>query len=296
MNPFKNRPLLFISLIIYTFLLTAILLYFRFPAEDIKLFCQTRLTQLLPGSQCTISALRYKFPLGVKVETIHFTEKEDKGKTLFIIDQAFIRPKLTAPLSEFHITCTAYKGEHDFSILINRSEQKYSLANIHLLHLDIGKIPILRKTFNRDITGLLSGNGNFHSTWNNKKLLHNGQGNLTIDKGSFSLLFPILSLSKIDLKELQTHFTLQKDRIQFNKGHFQGKELKGEFSGNLTLATPFKLSAFTINGALEPLAPLLKTSKYTQNMVIQLKRQHNRSTLPFLLEGSVQRPRFKFDI
>lgn len=295
MNPFRNKPLLFCSLILYTFLLTAALLYFRFPAEDFKLFCQNKLSQLLPETQCSIADVRYKFPLGLAVETIHFKDKQKMPQTLFTVDQAFIRPKLASFLSQFHVAFTAYDGKHDFSVLINKAEQTFSLEDIRLAHLNLAKIPFLEKAFKRDITGSLSGNATFHFTWNNEKPMRSGQGNLRIDKGSFSLLFPILSLKKTDIEEFKTDFTLQEDRILLSKGYFQGKELRGKFGGNIILQTPFKLSEFDCNGSLEPLPPLLKKSKYAQNMVIQLKKQHNRATLPFLLQGNVQRPRFTFD-
>lgn len=295
MNPFRNRPLLFCSLILYTLLLTAALLYFRFPAEDFKLFCQNKLSQLLPETQCTIADLQYKFPLGMELQTIHFKNKQKPSQILFTVDQALIRPKLTPSLSQFHVAFTAYDGKHDFSVRVNKSEQTFSLEGIRLSHLNLAAIPFLGESFNREITGSLSGTATFYSSWNNKKPMRSGQGTLKIDKGSFRLLFPILSLKEIDLEEFKTDFTLQKDRIQLSKGHFQGKELKGEFGGDLTLRTPFKLSEFACNGSLEPLPPLLKKSKYAQNMVIQLKKQHNRATLPFLLQGNVQRPRFKFD-
>lgn len=295
MNPFKNRPLLFCSLILYTFLLTAALLYYRFPAEDFKLFCQNKLSQLLPETQCTIADFRYKFPLGMELQKIHFKDKQKTSQILFTVDQALIRPKQLSSLSQFHVAFTAYDGKHDFSVLINKSEQTFSLENIRLSHLNLAKMPFLREAFNREITGSLSGKATFRSTWNNEKPIRSGQGNIKIDKGSFSLLFPILSLKEIDLEEFKTDFTLQKDRIQLSNGHFHGKELKGEFGGDLTLRTPFKLSEFACNGTLEPLPPLLKKSKYAQNMVIQLKKQHNRVTLPYLLQGTVQQPRFKFD-
>lgn len=296
MNPFKNRPLLLFSLIFYTFILTGALLYLRFPTDDFKLFCQNKLTQLLPGTQCTIDNLRYKFPFGIEIQTIHFKDQQKKKQTFFTIDKALIHPALTSPASQFHVSFSAYEGKHDFSILTNRSEQKLTLKDVHLDHLNIARIPFLQTTFNRELTGFLSGEATFNFSWDNKKRMNSdGQGNITIEEGSFGLLFPILSLKKIDLKELQSNFIIQKDLLKLSKGNFQGNELKGEFAGDLTLKSPFIQSEFAFQGTLEPLPPLLKKSKYAQNMLITLKRQHNRTTLPFLLQGNVERPRFKFD-
>lgn len=295
MNPFKNRPLLFCGLILYTLLLCAALLYIRFPAEQFKLFCQTKLEQLLPGTRCSIGELRYKFPVAMEISTLNFHDKQKKSQTLFSLDQITIRPELSAFYSRFHVTIKAYSEEHDFSVFVNRSKQEVTLYDIHLLRLELTKFPFLKETFSREISGFLSASGMYTSSWNTGKQIITGQGNMFIENGNFSLLFPILSLKKIDLEELNTDFVLRKDRIQFTKGHFRGKELKGVFAGDITLRTPFAHSEFAFNGALEPLPPLLKKSTYAQNMVIQLKKRHNRSTLPFLLQGNIQKPRFKFD-
>jgi type II secretion system protein N len=295
MNPFRNRPFLFLGLILYTLLVTASLLYFRFPAEKFKLFCQTELEQLLPGTSCTIAELSYKFPLRVEAGEIKVNDRLGKKEILCTIDQTTIRPKLKALKPHFHVTIEAGGGKHEFSLLLQQNAKKFSMEDIQLSNLDLASMPFIHKTFGRKITGSLSGNGTYNGTWTEGNYTADGKGSIRVEKGSFSLLFPILSLKKIDLKKFTTELVLQENRLHLNKASFQGKELKGDFSGDLALQSPIKRSKFSIKGALEPLPPLLKKSKYAQNMVIQLKRKHNRSTLPFLLQGSVERPKFKFD-
>ncbi len=295
MNPFKNRIMLFCSLLTYTMLLTAVLLYFRFPAEEFKLFCQTKAEQLLPGTHCTVDNIHYSFPLSVTIQQIDFNDTLGKKQLLCSVDQATITPQLSSMKSHFHVDFTAWKGEHSFSLLLKQKEQQFTMENIHLHTLDLADVPFLQQTFGREITGILSGNGTYHGTWNKKGYQAEGQGSMVIDRGSFGLLLPIFSLQKIDLKKLSADLVFQKNRLQLQKGSFHGEELKGEFAGNLALQSPLKRSEFSFKGKLEPLPPLLKKSKYAQDMVIQLKKQHTRATLPFLLQGSVESPKFKFD-
>ncbi len=295
MNPFKNRPLLFCSLIAYVILLGAALLYLRFPTEQFNAFCQAKVEQLLPGTQCSINKLRYIFPMSMEADTIVFSNAVNNKQTLGTINQLTIRPQFSSPWSRFKVTIKAYGGEHKVSVVINRSKREFVLNNILINSLDLAKLPFVSQIFNRKITGLFSGKGMYKSATKDGKRILSGQGSFVVDKGSFSLLYPILSLTKIDLKELKTDIVLQKGQMQFSNGHFLGKELKGDFAGDIILQAPLHNSDFMIKGRLDPFAPLLKKSKYAQNMVIQLKRRHNRSTLPFLLQGSVQKPRFKFD-
>ena len=113
-------------------------------------------------------------------------------------------------------------------------------------------------------------------------------------RSSFSLLLPILSLNSIDLKKFSTDFVLEKNSLQCSNGNFHGKELKGEFSGNVTLKSTLKAAIVSFEGELEPLPPLLKKSTHTKKMLLLVKKQHKRGTIPFLLKGTVQKPRFKF--
>ena len=295
MNLFQNKFVLLCSLLLYTLSLTAALLYIRFPAEEFKHFCQTKMEQLLPGTQCSINDLSYSFPLSIKIEQMHFSSMQKKKQTLGSIDQVTITPQLSSPKSHFRVAFTAWEGEHSFSLLLNRKEQRFTLEDIQLHNLNLASVPFLRHTFGREITGSLSGNGSYNGGWNTKGNPADGQGNMTIEKGSFGLLLPIFSLKKIDLKELTADLIFQKNSLQLKKGVFHGQELKGGFSGKLGLQSPLKRSGFSFKGELEPLPPLLKKSKYAQNMVIQLKKQHARATLPFLLQGSVESPKFKFD-
>lgn len=295
MNPFRNRPLLFCSLILYTLFLTAALLYLRFPSEKFKIFCQTRVEQILPDTRCSISQIGLKFPLSMDINEMKLISSQSTKQEFLSIEQVRISPKMSAPKSQFDVELKACDGNHDFSLLLQQEEKKVSLKDINLTNLNLAKFPFLRQTFGREITGFLSGNGTYHATWDDDLITGNGQGSITIADGSFKLLLPILSLQKIDLKTFAADIVFQKKSLQFNSGEFQGKELKGEFSGDLALRSPIEQSRFSFEGALEPLPPLLKKSKYAQNMVRQLKQRQNRTTLPFILQGSVKRPRFKFD-
>lgn len=295
MNFFRNRPLFIGSMVVYSILLTIALLYFRFPAEKFTTFCQTQVEQLFPDTRCSISKIHYKFPFAVEVIDIELDSSQRKKQKLVSVDRVVIRPKITAPKSQFHVKVDACDGKHDFTLLIKQAKKEASFENIHLTQLDLAKLPFLRQTFGREITGTLSGNGTYHTTWNDDITEGKGEGNLTMVDGSFSLLLPILSLKKIDLKKFNADLMYQKETLQFNKGHFEGRELKGDFNGGLTLRAPVEQSKFSFKGTLEPLPPLLKKNRYAKNLLIQMKKRHNRSTLPFLLRGSVKRPSFKFD-
>ena len=196
MTFFRNRLVLLSSLLLYTLLLTATLLYFRFPTEKLKIACQAKLEQLLPATRCSITRLSYSFPLTLTAEKIKFSSREAKGRELFTIHQANVSPKLLSPKSHFHVILNGYGGENSFTLLLNRTQHEFTLKDIHLKDLDLARIPFLGQATKREITGTLTGTGTYHGMWKEEKYMAEGQGRIMVDKGTFSLLFPIFSLKK----------------------------------------------------------------------------------------------------
>lgn len=295
MNPFSGRPFLFPGLVIYTLLLTGVMLYIRFPYDEFKQYCEHRLTELIPGTVCSIDAIRFTLPPAIEMETVQFTEESNKANMLFTITHGALKPSLQAPFSRSQITVSAYQGTLESSITRDKTKQTMHFDRISLDRLNLAEVPFLEQTFKRKITGFLSGNATIRTTLNGHLHIHSGQGEVTIEDGSFSLIYPVLSLKEIDLKKLTADFSLSKSELRLQQGSFEGKDLQGDFQGGCTLPSPLRNAELVIEGSLEPRPTLLKQSKYVKNMVLQLKKQNRKVTLPFLIDGNVQQPRFKFD-
>ncbi len=295
MGIFKNKFSFFLLLSIYTLLLTGGLLYYRFPAESFKQYCETSLEQFLPDSKCSIKSISYTFPMAVTLTNIEFVSSKSKSTRLFFIKRAEIIGTPLDLTSRFHVTMDAGEGKISFTLKREPEKKLLQLDDVRISHFNLEKALFLHQTMNRPITGFLELDGNFQKTWKSGKTHSTGKARAAISDGSFGLLYPILSLKKIDLQAMESSFELQNNELTISKGSFNGRELTGSFSGSIAMQSRFPLSVFSVRGEIEPLAPLLKKSKYAQNMIIQLKKQRKRGSLPFLLKGSVEKPRFQFD-
>ncbi len=295
MGLFKNKFSFFLLLSLYTLLLTAGLLYYRFPAESFKHYCETSLAGFLPDSKCSIKSIRYTFPMGITLRDIEFSSKKNAATRLFFIQRADIVGTPLDLTSRFHVTMDAAEGKIAFTVNREPEKKLLQLDDIRVSHFNLEKALFLHQTMNRTITGFLELDGNFQKTWKSGKAVSTGKGKASISSGSFGLLYPILSLKKIDLQAMESSFALQDKELTVSDGTFNGRELTGSFSGTIAIQTRFPLSVFSLRGEMEPLPPLLKKSKYAQNMIIQLKKQRKRGSLPFLLKGTVEKPRFQFD-
>jgi type II secretion system protein N len=295
MSLFKSKTSLLLSLFLYSLILTAGLLYFRFPAEKFKAYCEINLSKLMPGTECSIDRIHYSFPISLAADNIKISSKKAKKQELFTIDEALISPDFSAISSQLQVKLKAFNGIHSFSLVPDPEKNEFTLKDIQVHNLDPSRIPFLGEATNRKIVGTVDGSGQYHGNWKNGKYSGDGKGQITLQKGSFSLLLPILTLNSIDLKKFTTDFVFQKNNFQCTKGNFNGKELKGTFSGNLNLTSTLKAATLSFTGELEPLPPLLKKSTHAKKMLVLLKRQRKRGTVPFLLKGTVQKPSFKFE-
>lgn len=295
MKLFENKIVLLITLFYYGLFCAVVMLYFRFPTEKLQLFCETKLEQLLTGSDCSISGLGYGFPFSITANTVRFSDSKAKNQELFTVTNVRITPALTALTSLFGVELDAFGGTHNCNLELNRDAKEFTLQDIEMRNLDPAKIPFLKQASKREITGIATGNGSFHGKWEKGKYVTDGKGKFNLEQGKFGLLLPILSLNSIDLRKFETDILFEDSILQCRNGVFNGKELKGAFSGSMELHTGLKRAKLSFIGEIEPLPPLLKQSKQIQNMVMQLLKQQQHGTVPFVLQGTVQKPSFKFE-
>ncbi|MBU0663642.1 MAG: type II secretion system protein GspN [Proteobacteria bacterium] len=279
---------------IYGLLLVMLLLYLRFPAQKFKTFCTHLITLQLPNYENSIESLHYRFPLTLVARNIHLQSKEKAAKEVFEIEQLTISPDLKAPGKNFSLAITAYGGTHQIALVLDRTHNTFTLPNIKINGLDLAKLPLLQAQTGRAITGLFTAQGSYSGQTGQEISLGSGQGSAHIENGTFELLYPILSLNNIAIEKGEVLFKLESQKIVLSKGTFNGKELRGIFSGQMTsLNTSFATIQLKLTGTLTPLPSLVKQSGQTQPLLLQL--QQNHTALPFHLEGTIAKPAFLFD-
>ncbi len=295
MKLFEHKIVLLLALFYYGLFCAVVMLYFRFPTEQLQLFCETKLEQVVTGSDCKISGIGYGFPFSIKANTIRFSDSKTKKQELFTLTDVRITPTLTAMTSRFGLELDAFGGTHNGTLELNRDTKEFTLQDIEVRDLDPAMIPFLKQASKREITGTVTGTGSFQGKWENGKYVTEGKGKLSLEQGSFALLLPVLSLNSIDLRKFETDIEFRDSTLQCLNGIFNGNELKGAFSGSLELHAGLKRATLSFIGELEPLPPLLQQGKQVQNMVMQLLKKQQHGTVPFVLKGTVQKPSFTFE-
>ena len=287
---FSLRSLMYVA---YAVLLTALLLYVRFPGEKFKVYFEQRVERLLPGSACTIEDIAYHFPSSAAFANIHITRTIDGQDTDMVVERLSVTPEPLQFWRAFRLHGEMYSGLFTAGLDVDSKTQQFHLTDIHVEGLEVGKLAESIGLADRQISGVLAFRGDYQakSTQPNDGI---GTGEVEVVDGSIGLLQPILALSAIEFAKLTVSINRQNGVIQFVDGELLGKEMNADFAGEMRLASPLLQSNILLNGHLAPDEVFLRDHPREQQFVQRLLQRYKVTVLPFKVGGTVQRPLFRF--
>jgi len=289
-NTFWRWPLYFI----YALFIITLFLYIRFPTQKFKTFCTDLISLHLPGYENSIESLHYRFPLTLVVRNLQLQARNNAANATFAMQQINITPDLAAPGTNFSLAITAYGGTHRILLELNRADLTFTMPKIEIEALDLTNLSRLKTETGRTITGLFTAQGSYAGRIGQDISLGVGEGSAQLTGGTFELLETILSLNSIDLEKGEALFKLQDQKLFLSKGKFNGKEMTGTFSGQISsLNSKVAAMQLEMTGALTPLPALTAKSGQAQPLLRQL--QQKQAGLPFQLKGTISKPVFLFD-
>lgn len=284
------RPRLWPLYLLYTVILSGLLLYARFPERDFAQFCARFLAQHLPNHITTTGAIGYRFPLTLIVDKMQITPKNKPGEPL-VFDQVRLTARIPHLLSRFDISLSAYQGSARARLVRDSQSDGYRLEGMDIQNMDLAALALLRTRTGRTITGRFSARGNYSGHWGQHPLAGSGEGALELRNGSIELLTPLLSLKSISVEQSVFPIKLDKQQIAIGKGEFSGQEIKGEITGKLAgLTSEAGAIQLELTGKLTPTPALIQKSGSGP-----LRKLPPNQALPFHLKGTIGKPVFLFD-
>lgn len=287
---FSLRSLRYLA---YAVMLTALLLYVRFPGEKFKNYCEKRIERLLPGSACTIEEIAYRFPSSAAFANIHITRTIDGQDNDMIVERLRITPEPLQFWRAYTLHGEMYSGLFTANLDVDSKTQQFHLTDIHVEGLELEKLAESIGLADRKISGIFGFKGDYQaaSAHPNDGV---GTGDVEVINGSMSLLQPILALSTIEFEKLTVGVSRQNGVIQFVDGELLGKEISAEFAGEMRLTSPLLQSSILLNGHLAPDEVFLRNHPREQQFVQRLLQRYKVTVLPFKVGGTVQSPLFRF--
>lgn len=277
----------------YAVMLTALLLYVRFPTEKFKDYCEKRIERLLPGSACTIEEIAYRFPSSAAFANIHITRTIDGQDNDMIVEHLSITPEPLQFWRALTLHGEMYSGLFTANLDVDSRTQQFHLTDIHVEGLLVEKLAESIGLADRKISGIFAFKGDYQAASNHPSD-GIGTGDVEVVSGSIGLLQPILALSTIEFEKFTVGVSRQNGVIQFVDGELVGKEISADFAGEMRLTSPLLQSILLLNGHLSPDEVFLRDHPREQQFVQRLLQRYKATVLPFKVGGTVQSPLFRF--
>lgn len=284
----SSRILLYM---IYGVLLTAVLLYIRFPTDKFRSFCEQQIEQTFKASDCRIKRIHYSFPISVVFEKVQIIKPSGEQQSVYTIDQFKFRPGIRF-WKTFKLFGDLYSGTLRATLRFDRDNKSYILTDIVTNNLNLNDILKDQGIVDRQITGSLGGSGRYSAEWKSPTA-GEGKGRIEVKTGQIELLQPILSLSAIDFNRINLDISVG-EQIEIQQGKLKGKNLNADFEGSLNIMDSLLISRVRLSGLLEPNRDFLQSHPMEAKMVKQYAKRYKKSALPFKVGGTVANPTFRF--
>ncbi|EKD40074.1 MAG: hypothetical protein ACD_75C00185G0009 [uncultured bacterium] len=289
---FGFRPFFYL---VYAIVLTAGLLYLRFPAEKFKLFCEKRVEYYLSGSACSIDRIAYRFPFSLIVANFQITRETDGKRSVFRVGRCAVTPEFSSLFQAFDLRGEMYKGNFVLKLSLDVAEKSFQLSDLSLKGFDMDEWANDFNLLDRKLSGIVEYSGNYQAKFASP-LDGTGKGKLVAVDGSMELLQPVLSLSNIAFARIAVDMTQAENVVKFIGGEMSGKEINADFTGEMRTTSPFLDSSILLSGHLSPTEGFLTAHPEEKKVVEQLLRRYRKSDLPYKVGGSVGRPTFRFSL
>jgi len=286
----------FFLYLLYGVVLTAVLLYVRFPGEKMRVYCEHRIDDVMGNGRTSIGKISYYFPATVEFNRVKISGQPVKGKNNeIVVDRLRLSPISDGSLKSWEVDGELYSGIFKATLKIQMEEKFFQLKDISLEKVDIAAVTASIPAIQREITGNVTVSGEYKAKFD-QPLAGGGSGNFHLGEGAVQLVRPILTLDVIDFEEINIPWKYADSTFQITEGKLLGMQLDADFSG--TLKPPFLPPAgdLNISGLLIPGEQFLKDKPQIGRLVQRLMKQYKTSAVPFRMGGTLNKPSFRLSV
>jgi type II secretion system protein N len=283
--------------LLFALILTAALLYFRFPSDALRDYLEATAGRANPRLVLSVDRVEPRFPIGLKFVKTEVALKDMPDRVILKADSLLLKRELWSLLqgeSKYCFHCLAYKGNVSGSVHFNKDRTRGFIdMEIELSNIRIGDYAYLSYLIGRHVEGTLGGTVSYGGPYN---LLMDGSGeaNLTLSHGRVELLQPFLTFESIDFSEMEIEMVLKKQKINLTSLELKSQQLHGTLSGTITLKKEFAKSRLDLKGTIEPFAALFTGTAGIPDTVKFFKQRLEGGTISFVILGTLGEPRIEF--
>jgi type II secretion system protein N len=290
---FSFRSFLYL---VYAIILTAVLLYVRFPGEKMRVYCERRLDHVIGSGRSSIAKIDYHFPATVEFRKVKISGESAGGANNEItLDWLRFFPGSGGFLTSWLVDGELSSGFFEAALDIQLKEKIFQLKDIRLEKIDLAAITVGMPAIQREITGELTLSGKYKAKFD-QPLTGVGDGTLHLTAGTMQLIRQVLTLDVIDFEEINIPWKYADSVLNITDGKMIGQQLDADFSGTLHPPLVPPVGSLKISGLLVPGEQFLKDKPQIERLVQRLMKQYKTPAVPFKLGGTLNKPTFRLSV
>ena len=297
MKRFISKYKRWFGYLLFAFILTVALLYYRFPSDVLEHYLQTTANRAKPPLSLSVDHIEPRFPIGLKLVQTEVALKDVPDRVIFSADSLLLKPNLWSLFrgkSEYSFHCVTYNGYVVGSVYFKKDRTRGLIdTKIELGNIRVGDYTYLSDVIGHRVEGNLDGTISYTGPYN-FPIGGSGEANLRLSEGRVELLQPLLTLESIDFKEMKIEMVLKNRKINITNLELKGQLLQGTLSGTITLRSKLASSSLDLRGTIEPFAEFFKSTSGIRDTVKFFKQRLSRGTLSFVIRGTLGDPIIKF--
>lgn len=278
---------------LYFLIATVFFLYFLFPTNKFKDFCEFKVSEMLADGNCKIGEIVYQFPGTVSFKEVVLKSGTGRDVSVLHVKALAISNNGLRFWKDFEVRGEVFSGALTAMIELDWGNKQFKMSDIKATDIDMANWEKEENFSQREMFGSLSFLGSYDGELGNP-FSGKGQGRFELKKAGMELVQPILSLEEVTFEKVSSELKYEAGVVYFTDGKFAGNELSGEFSGVATMAKPLVKSGLTVNGHLNPQLQFLENHPREQRLIERLLKRYGTQKLPFQVGGTLQRPTFRF--
>jgi len=288
----KNKKWLGYTL--YIVLVTLILLYFLFPAQEVEDFIDNSVSSINPELGFEAEKIGPWIPAGLRIEGGRLVLKSTRAAEVFAVDNMHIKPqilKLVRGDYSLDLSGTAYNGDLDGSYHTKDKDGKTFEGELNFKDLDMADYAFLADKLKHTVTGKFSGEVVYVKDSANAE--GEGKADLRLNDGRLQFQNPIFGIGSVDLQDIDLVLKLSDKVITVARAELSGQEVKVSVTGSIQLQADIIRSQLNLKGTLEPLAEFYKKYPEIRELLKSMKKRVKRGQYFFAITGTLGEPRFR---
>jgi type II secretion system protein N len=288
----KNKKWLGYTL--YVILVTAILLYYLFPAQAVEKFLDSSVSRANSEFAFKAEKIRPWIPAGLRITAGQIYLRNTPEPAFFKADSIYIGPqilKLVKGEYSVDLDGKAYKGDINGTLFFT-GEDKDIASEITFRDLALADYNFLTEKFKHRVIGNLSGEI-VYSNESAGTAGRSGRADLRLSDGQLQFQAPVFEITSLDLQSIKLEAQLRGREITIIKAELEGPEVNGSMTGSVQLQKDIRLSQLNLKGTLEPLAEFYKNYPEVRVLLKSMKKRVKRGQYFFTVTGTLGNPKFK---